>query len=174
MKLEKFETYSNIAYFVSGLIGFFLFQDKLTSIVYFLAMNILCVGSYIYHKYKEGNIYLFDWHSIIVAFTCFAGLLFDSQLAWILIISFQFLYGLFIIGKFNVYIEVLGGSLPLVVAMIMYLPWYQTAAVLTGFGVAALIRNYDNHKNTRDVYYDSPNHSWWHIITAFVPLIIFI
>jgi uncharacterized oligopeptide transporter (OPT) family protein len=173
MKIERLETYSNIAYFVSGLIGFAIFEDYMTRVIYLLAMTLLCVGSFLYHKHKEGHIYLFDWHAINVAFTCFAGLLFNSPLAWVLIISFQFVYGLFIIGKYNVYAEVIGGALPLAIGLFIYLPTWQALAVLAGFAIAALIRRYDNKKNKADVYYDSKNHAWWHVITAFVPLLIF-
>lgn len=174
MKVEKLETYSNIAYFISGLIGFFLFEDWTTRIVFFLAMTFLCVGSFIYHKHKEGDIFLFDWHTIIVAFTTFAGLLFNNEWAWVALISFQFIYGLFIIGRFNVYVEVLAGSLPLIIAMFIYLSWWHASLIILGFGIAALIRNHDNQKNTKDIYYDSKNHSWWHVITAIMPIFIYL
>lgn len=173
MKIEKLESYSNIAYFLSGLIGFFIFEDYITKIIYLLSMTLLCVGSFLYHKHKEGFIYLFDWHSINVTFTCFAGLLFNNEIIWLLIICFQFVYGLFIIGKFNVYVEVIAGAIPLIVAMFIYLPLWQALLVIVGFGIAALIRNYDNHKNTKDRYYDSKNHAWWHVITAFISILIF-
>lgn len=174
MKLEKRETYSNISYFVSGVIGFFLAPTMLIGAIFLLIKTNLCVASYTYHKYKIGKIFLFDWHSIIVAYTSLAGILINNPITWLLLITYQAIYGMFIIGKLGVYKEVIIGGLPFVYAIFACLPWYQAVGILVGIGIAALIRNYDNSKNVREVYYDSRNHSWWHVITAFVPLLIFI
>ena len=162
MSIEKKETYTNIAYFLAGLLGY-IFHGNL---LFFVIMTYLSVGSFVYHKYLTGEIFRFDWYSITVAVTCLAGMLFNNTTAWFLLICYQFIYGYLIMGRLTVYKEIAMSSTPLIAAMFINKGITDTLIILAVFSTAIIIRATDNNLNKRDQHYDSPYHSVWHIVSA--------
>lgn len=166
--MEKLESYSNLAYFISGVIGFLISGN----VLFLLLMTNMGVGSFIYHKYLTGKIFKIDWFAIVILNLGLAGALIDVSWVWVAIASYLAFYGFYLIGRVNVYVEVFLSCVPLIYALYANKTWEIASAILAVFVVGLLVRKIDDHKNKRDVYHDSIPHTLWHFITAIGYLLI--
>jgi hypothetical protein len=75
---EYFESYSNLAYSLVGLLVYLIHRDALVAILF---VN-LGVASYIFHYYKTKPIYLFDWWAMALINIGLIGYHFDNPMVW--------------------------------------------------------------------------------------------
>lgn len=161
-KFEKLETYSNFSYFIVGLLGLILYNSPM----FLILMTVLSLGSFTFHKYLKGNIYLFDWIAMNVAILGLAAMKLDNELAWAAASILMIIYGYWLVGKFNVYKEVAVACVPLIAVLFTTMPFINVLIILGVFALAIFIRSIDAKKNKRYVFYDSIFHSIWHLLTA--------
>jgi hypothetical protein len=158
---EYFESYSNLAYNIAGLVALWLHGDVLVC----LGFQALGIGSFIYHYHKTKPIYLFDWWAMAFLNTIVAGYHFDSMLAWSCLVGFHVIYSYLLMGKLHVFIEV-GISTTIGLTAIYFnrsLPTFITIVVI--FLIALWIRSKDKDPK-QAIFHDSAFHSIWHILTA--------
>lgn len=162
-KFEKIETITNLAYPIAGLIGFYLHNDER----FLMVMVVMGVGSAVFHKFKEGNPEIFraDWFAMHVSLNTLTGILLSNSTAWIVLAIFSTIYGFFLMGRMNVYLEVALAALPTVIVLFQQKEFYQALIVLAVFGIAIYIRSKDPDKEQEE-FHDSWHHGLWHILTA--------
>lgn len=162
MKIETFESYTNIFYFFAGIAGFIVSEN----VIFLLVMTLLSAASFVFHQHKEGHIYKFDWIAMVIAILGIAGILYNSSWFWIGAAIYITIYSYFLVGRADVMTEIGIVCIPLLIAVFLFKPLWLAITILIIFIAAFWIRSYDNHKNARDVHYDSFYHSLWHLITA--------
>jgi hypothetical protein len=160
-RFEKWETLTNIAYAISGLVGFFMFGNFLFALV----MITLGVGSYWYHKFKTHPIYSFDRFGMALVLGSCMGMIVSTPLMWGIILSYLIFYGFFIMGKIGVTIEVAALAIPTLISSYIVNGWIISSIVLAIFVFALYIRTKDDGVS-QVRFHDSWGHSLWHILTA--------
>jgi hypothetical protein len=86
---EYFESYSNLAYSLVGLLVYLIHKDALVAILF---VN-LGVASYIFHYYKTKPIYLFDWWAMALINIGLVGYHFNNTIVWLLALIGATVYG---------------------------------------------------------------------------------
>ncbi len=171
-KVEYWETYTNLAYNVAGFVPMVLPHDQpfLHNLLFCVAMQVLGVGSFVYHHDKSANrdqdtIWKFDWAAMALANLIIAGLHFGEEAAWaMLLLGFTF-YGYVILGKLDVYLEVSLTGVGALVGIWMTQSLTTFLIVILVFIIALFIRSLD--RDTKQIeFHDSPYHSIWHLISA--------
>lgn len=163
---EYFESYSNAAYNVVGLVALIVHGD----VLFCMALQALGVGSFVYHSEKSANrkanqIWKFDWWAMAFVNTVIAGILFDSSLAWIVLVAFHILYSYLVLGKLPVFIETGFSALIALIAVYFDKSLATFSLIVVIFLGAFLIRNVDEDPGQKE-FHDSIWHSIWHVITA--------
>lgn len=163
---EYFESYSCLAYNVVGLLSLLIHED----ILFCMSLQALGIGAFVYHYDKTANrelnvIWKFDWWAMAFVHTVIAGMYFDSELAWVLLIVYHCVYGYVLMGKMSVYIEVFISAIPGIFAIFLNRSLLNFAVVFAVFGLSVLVRSKD--KDPRQVLeHDSIYHGTWHFMTA--------
>lgn len=161
MKKEYFESYSNLAYNIVGLIVLLVHQD----VLFCMALQALGIGSFTYHFYKKKPIFLFDRWAISFVNTVIAGILIDEPYVWAGLVLVHVLYGYAFMGKVNVVIEVAFSSAIALVAIYLNKSLTSFSIILALFAFAFYVRskglNHDENETE-----DSAWHSVWHLLTA--------
>ncbi len=166
-KHEYFESFSNIAYLISGLIVLLWAENHSPEhrLIFCLGMSALSSGSFIYHYYKIKPIYLFDWWAMMFCISCITGIVCDTQWVWYAVIGWQFVYSYFIMGRHSVYLEVALSAVPCLIAILVIKTWVTFGIILAIFLFAIWLRSKDPDPK-QAIFHDSWQHSVWHIITA--------
>ena len=158
---EYFESYSNLAYNLVGLIAFIVHGDLL----FCIALQVLGVGSFTYHWYRKPPIYLFDWYAMALVNTVVAGMHFNDDLVWLGLIVWHVVYGYLLMGKINVYAEVGFSSAIALLAIWLNRSAWTFIIIFLVFLIALVLRAKDEDpKQLR--FHDSKWHSIWHLLTA--------
>lgn len=163
---EYFESYSNLAFNVAGLLALLVHRD----VLFCMAMQALGIGSFVYHFEKSADrlanpIWKFDWWAMAFVNTIIAGTHFDSITAWTALVVFHAIYGYVILGRLHVFIET-GMSSVIALSAILLNRSFATFSVIVGlFLVAFLIRSRDEDPKQLK-FHDSVWHSLWHILAA--------
>lgn len=158
---ERFESYSNLAYNLVGMLALLLHGDLIAC----LGLQALGVASYVYHSRKTKPIYLFDWWAMGFLNIIVAGLQFNDDLVWAGLITFHVLYSYVLLGKLTVYLEVAISSSAGLLAIYLNRSFETFLVVVTIFAVALIIRAKDEDPKQLK-FHDSVWHSLWHILTA--------
>jgi hypothetical protein len=158
---EYFESYSNLAYSLVGLLVYLIHRDALVAILF---VN-LGVASYIFHYYKTKPIYLFDWWAMALINIGLVGYHFDNQWIWVLSFIGLTMYGYRFLGKDNVYKEVAFTAVPALIAIAVNTSIINALLVLCMFLLAIAVRAFDSDPKQAK-FHDSVAHSVWHILTA--------
>ena len=163
---EPFEMYTNLGFTIVGIIVYLFPPDWLWegyALPFCFGAQAISAGSFIYHKYKQKPIYLFDWWAMMFLISICTGILADNSWGWVFVLTWQTVYSYFIMGKLNVFIEVGMSALPLVVAVLLTKTPLSAAIILFLFGIAVYIRSKDPDPKQAKVY-DSWQHGVWHIL----------
>jgi hypothetical protein len=168
-QIEYFETYTNLAYTITGFYIIVLHFDLLNN----FAFQALGVGSFIFHKYKTEKLFLFDWWAMAFMNCVLAGWHFEmyfdnpfyAQLAWVSLILFHVIYSYAIMGKISVYTEVAMSAAPALVAIYLNRSLLTFAVIIGLFLIAIAIRSFDKDPK-QAIFHDSFFHGIWHILTA--------
>lgn len=164
---EIFESYSNIAYSIVGILVWFIPNELSVEykMLFCFAMQALSAGSFVYHFYKEKPIYLFDWWAMMFVISIISGILADNTYGWVYVVLWQFIYTYFILGRLSVFIEVGMSVLPCL-TMVFATKSIPSSLIITAiFLVAFFIRSKDpDPKQSR--FHDSWQHGLWHILTS--------
>jgi len=169
---EYFESYSNLAYSLVGLLVYLIHRDASIAMLF---IN-LGVASYIFHYYKTKPIYLFDWWAMALINIGLMGYHFDNPIVWPLALIGVTIYGYRYMGKDNVYKEVAFTAVPALIAIAVNTSIINALLVLCMFLLAIAVRAFDSDPKQAK-FHDSVAHSVWHILTAvfyyfaFYPLI---
>ena len=156
MRREILESYSNLAF---NVVGFLSFKD----LPFCMAMQFLGVASFTYHYHKKQPIFLFDWFGIAVALTAITGSL--MPVMWPYSLAYLVVYGYFIMGRFNVYLEVATFAIPLIVVLFIQKTFLDFSIIMVVFAFSIWIRSKDKDiKNAK--FNDSLAHSAWHVFAA--------
>jgi len=158
---ELLESYSNLAYNLAGLYALLFHND----VLFCMALQALSVGSLVYHYNKTRPIFLFDWWAMNFVVTIIIGMTIPGDEVWKYVVAGQVVYGYFILGKLNVYIEVGLSVAPCLVAILVYKPLSHFGVVVAIFLVALYIRSKDEDPEQAK-FHDSWEQSVWHILTA--------
>lgn len=163
-RTEKHEVYTNAFYFVSGLASYLFFKN----FVFFVLMTVLCCASYLYHWYKKESYYTFDWFAMVLVLCSLCAIIIDTEWAAVvgLVYAVVYCFTLPLRREPSVYMDIGVPSLFLASTLIWKSHLSTAILVLSVFALALFVRLVDNHKNTRDRYYDSAYHAAWHLITA--------
>jgi hypothetical protein len=158
---EYFESYSNLAYSLVGLLVYLIHRDALVAILF---VN-LGVASYIFHYYKTKPIYLFDWWAMALINIGLIGYHFDNPIVWLLSFIGATVYGYRYMGKDNVYKEVAFTAVPALIAIAVNTSIINALLVLCMFLLAIAVRAFDSDPKQAK-FHDSVAHSVWHILTS--------
>lgn len=159
---EYLESYSNLAYNIVGLVGYFVYGDT----QFCWAMNALGVGSFLYHYYKTKPIYLMDWWAMCFVMNVITTNIVTIEWVQVLIFSYHILYGFVLIRLIpNVFIQVGMSALPCLIAIFIFHPLGVFAEVSILFLLAFWVRSKDKDPKQL-IFHDSTYHSLWHLLTA--------
>ncbi len=163
---EYFESYSNIAYNLSGLAAFYFHGD----LMFCFALQALGVASFVYHFNKTSDrekniIWMFDWWAMTFLVNILTGIIADNTIVWYVLIVYHIIYGYFIIGRMNVFVEVGIAVAPCLLAILICRPLTTFLLVTAIFLFAVWIRSKDEDPKQLK-FHDSVYHSFWHIFTA--------
>lgn len=184
---EYFESYTNLAYLLSGL-SVLLFSPMVTfheGLFVALGMSVLSSGSFVYHYIKTKPIYLFDWYAMMFCLTIITGVIADNEIVWYALIAWQFVYSYFIMGKVdmggnynvpilgkitipdkvNVFVEVAMSMIPCLLVIFLHRS-IETFAIITGILLIAIWIRSKDPDPTQAKFHDSWQHGVWHILTA--------
>lgn len=166
---EYKEIYSSIAYSLIGFLALYLHQD-IISLLFCMGMQGAGIAAFIYHMDKSANrrsdtIWKFDWWSIHFMNTIVAGIHFNSIEVWGYLLIIHAVYGFFLLGRFNVYIEVTASSLVSMFALYLNRSTWTFLIVLIAIIISLVVRAQD--KDTKQLTnHDSTYHAIWHFLSA--------
>tara|TARA_R100001086_G_C11816825_1_gene253079 strand:- start:45 stop:557 length:513 start_codon:yes stop_codon:yes gene_type:complete len=158
MKIEKKESWSNLAYSIVGIIGYWRHGEELFGLV----LASLGVLSFYYHftkTHQKG-----DWFGMQLALAGCTGLILNNDWSWFFLILYLTMYGFFFMGKLGVYIET--GIVSVIAAMACYYVYgfWELLYALIIFGTALWVRSIDDKPHSE--YHDAWGHTAWHFLTA--------
>lgn len=170
---EYFESYTNIAYFLSGIaVLIFGYEEVLEKrLLYAIGPAALACGSFVYHWVKTKPIYLFDWWAMMFCLSMITGSICDTESVWYAVLGWMLIYSLFIMDKikihdkYNVFIEVGLSMIPCLIAIYLHRSHLTFGIITVLLFIAIWIRSKDpDPRQAR--FYDSWQHGVWHILTA--------
>ncbi len=156
---EVKETWTNLFYMLASFASLHYHNDYLFAV----CMMILSVSSYYWHRTKTHQ--LFDWYAMVLVLLVVSAQLIQDDLYKYVTLIYLFLYGYFIMGKINVYVEVAFASVFAIVSSIMYRGFGDTFYLILWFSFCLFVRAKDVNPN-QDKFHDSWFHSIWHLISA--------
>ena len=155
------ESFSNLAYNLAGLCALYFQGD----ILFCMALNALGSASFVYHWHKTKPIFLFDWWAMTFVITILTGIIADREWVWYAAWGYQVIYSYLIMGKNNVYFEVMLSVVPCLITIFMMRPLWVFLVILVLFLFSAWIRSRDEDPKQLK-FHDSIEHTIWHILTA--------
>lgn len=158
-RYEVKETWTNLFYMVASFAGLYYHNDYLFAV----CMMVLSVSSYYWHRTKTHQ--LFDWYAMALVLLVISSELVQDQVFTYVTLSYLFVYGYFIMGRINVYIEIAFASIFAIVASFIYRGFTDTFLLIVWFSFCLFVRAKDINPE-QDKFHDSWFHSAWHLISA--------